>query len=123
MAGLRRSKAVSKKVVLLGRRLRECTPRGLAGHRKVDLDVSRTCGDRPHIAASNYRARESRFVPVEVVLVTGLAAGQRNGLRGSLAAAGKDAHPLRHADVHLRGKAVSEVAGHGKPARGIEQVG
>ena len=32
-------------------------------------------------------------------------------------------HSLRHADVDFGGEAVGQVAGGGKPARGIEQVG
>ena len=75
------------------------------------------------IAAGDDGSGKAGLGPVEVVLVAGLAVGERDGLGFARAAAGEDAHALRHADVHLGGEAVGEVAGGGKPARGIEQVG
>ena len=63
------------------------------------------------------------LVPVEVVLVAGLAVGQLDGMRARPVRRWKDLHPLWDAEVDFGGEAVGQVAGGGKPARGVEQIG
>ncbi len=89
---------------------------------EIDLDVARADRDGANESAGDDGAGEAGLVPVEVVLVAGLAVGEGDGVGCTLRAAGKNLHALRHADVHLGGEAVGHVAGAGKPARGIEQV-
>ena len=93
------------------------------GDGQINLDVARSGGHRADVAPGDDRSGKSGFGPVEVELIARLAVGQRDGLGFPVAAAGKDAHALGNADVHLGGEPVGEVARHRKPAGRVEQVG
>ena len=123
VAGLRLTKAFSKEVVLFGHRLGHLVAGRLVAHRQVDLHVAGSRGEWAQKTSSNHCAGKAGFGPVEVVFITGFAAGQLHRARCTLVPAGEDLHSLRHADVDLRREPVDEIAGHGEPSRRVEQIG
>ncbi len=117
------AKVFAEKVELFGSGLGELVAEGLVGDGEVDLHVTGAGSIGAEVAAGDDGAGKAGLIPLEIELVAGLAAGERDGVGGALLAAGEDLHALGNTDVDLGGEAVGQVAGHGEPAGGIEEVG
>ena len=123
-SGFGPAKLVGEEVELLGCCFAEFGERGLMGRGEVNLDIGSAAADRTRLdeAAGDQGAGESRLSPTEVILIARFSV-RRSRLHGALAAAGQDTKSLWNLDVQFGGEAVGEVAGHGKPARWIKEVG
>ena len=78
----RKAEGVGEEVVFAGGGLRELVGRGLVGDGDVNLDVAGANRDGGEITAGNDGSGESGLGPVEVVLVAGLAIGERDRILG-----------------------------------------